>query len=126
MSEPPFTFGEENVSCDVAVCATIPVGVTSKQALLSALASQLTFPDYFGHNWDAFEECVRDLSWLPVGRVMLKHADLPLINDLKNVRIYLTILADAVSATKKSDDHRLSVGFPIDCRDQISWLLRSA
>jgi hypothetical protein len=124
MSEPPFTFGEEGALCDVAMCATIPVGVRSKQPLLAALACQLNFPDYFGHNWDAFEECVRDLSWLPAGRVMLKHADLPLINDLKNARIYLTILARAVGA-KKSDD-RLWVGFPIDLRDQISWLLRSA
>ena len=24
----------------------------------------LKLPDYFGHNWDAFDECVTDLDWL--------------------------------------------------------------
>ena len=24
----------------------------------------MMFPDYFGNNWDAFEECIRDMSWI--------------------------------------------------------------
>lgn len=32
--------------------------------LLDALAVGFSFPDYFGRNWDAAEECLRDLSWL--------------------------------------------------------------
>ena len=36
----------------------------TKDTLLSAFADVFSFPDYFGHNWDALDECLRDLTWL--------------------------------------------------------------
>ena len=37
--------------------------VSDKDQLLGQLASALAFPDWFGHNWDALEDCLTDLSW---------------------------------------------------------------
>jgi len=34
-----------------------------KSELLAALGRALDFPDYYGGNWDALEECLLDLSW---------------------------------------------------------------
>jgi RNAse (barnase) inhibitor barstar len=34
---------------------------------LRAVAHALQFPDWFGANWDALEDCLGDLSWRPVG-----------------------------------------------------------
>jgi RNAse (barnase) inhibitor barstar len=39
--------------------------IASKPALLEATAAAVDFPAYCGRNWDALEECLRDLSWAP-------------------------------------------------------------
>lgn len=36
---------------------------SSKEELLAAIAEALVLPDYFGHNWDALEECLQDLEF---------------------------------------------------------------
>jgi RNAse (barnase) inhibitor barstar len=36
---------------------------TDKDALLSRFASALAFPQWFGGNWDALEDCLTDLAW---------------------------------------------------------------
>jgi RNAse (barnase) inhibitor barstar len=42
-------------------------GVRDKPALLEAVARVLEFPDWFGGNWDALEDCLTDLSWRTTG-----------------------------------------------------------
>lgn len=37
--------------------------VSGKDGLLAAFAAGLGFPDWFGGNWDALEDCLNDLSW---------------------------------------------------------------
>lgn len=37
--------------------------VTNKEEFLQAGAKAIKFPDYFGNNWDAFEDCLIDLNW---------------------------------------------------------------
>ena len=37
------------------------VAARDKNAVLNAIAKALQFPDYFGHNWDAFYVCLLDL-----------------------------------------------------------------
>ncbi|BAL99355.1 MULTISPECIES: barstar family protein [Caldilinea] len=42
-----------------------------KASFLRAIAETMAFPDYFGKNWDAFEECVNDLTWAPASGYVL-------------------------------------------------------
>jgi hypothetical protein len=36
---------------------------SGKEVLLAQLARALEFPQWFGGNWDALEDCLTDLSW---------------------------------------------------------------
>ena len=45
--------------------------VADKAALLARLAESLTFPEWFGGNWDALEDCLTDLSWRKGARHVL-------------------------------------------------------
>lgn len=48
------------------------IRVDEKQALLDNIAAALDFPDWFGANWDALEDCLSDLSWREApGHVLL-------------------------------------------------------
>jgi hypothetical protein len=43
-----------------------------KERLLKNLATALEFPQWFGQNWDALEDCLTDLSWRKAdGHVLL-------------------------------------------------------
>lgn len=54
--------------------------IVDKASFLGASAAALAFPAYSGHNWDAFEESLADLSWLPArGRVLLYDHPAPFI-----------------------------------------------
>jgi hypothetical protein len=45
--------------------------VCDKQSFLSKIATVMKFPDYFGYNWDAFDECITDLDWFSAERYVL-------------------------------------------------------
>ena len=48
------------------------VRFAAKPTLLKNLAKALAFPDWFGENWDALEDCLTDLSWSDApGHVLL-------------------------------------------------------
>jgi hypothetical protein len=47
----------------------------TEQQLFDELAAALQFPYYFGENWDALNECVADLSWLPAEGYLLVITD---------------------------------------------------
>lgn len=97
----PFLFVDDPAAftAEGALVVRIPAAARGKEKLLGVLAKRLRFPSYFGHNWDALDECLRDLSWIgPQGRVVLVHEGLPFAPSSPAMATYLGILADAVAA----------------------------
>jgi RNAse (barnase) inhibitor barstar len=45
--------------------------IFSKETFLRKAAEVMKFPAYFGLNWDAFDECITDLTWCPAERYVL-------------------------------------------------------
>jgi RNAse (barnase) inhibitor barstar len=41
------------------------LGIHTKERLFDAIASAMEFPDYFGRNWDALNDCLGDMMWAP-------------------------------------------------------------
>lgn len=77
----------------------IPIGISHKQSLFRCFASALHFPGYFGGNWDAFRECLLDLSWLdpPPSRIFVIHDDLPFVPGQRDLSVYLSLLRECSS-----------------------------
>jgi hypothetical protein len=69
-------------------------------ALFAEFARALKFPDYFGHNWDALEECLADLEWLSAkGYILLiTDAECVLPDDEEEYETFLEVLRDAGEA----------------------------
>lgn len=95
------------------------------------------FPAYYGCNWDALLDCLRDFSWADQRRIVITHDDLPLSNDKKELQVYLEILETAVIDWKKVKEgpfaeppkempyieHELLVVFPSSVESSIAHVL---
>ena len=69
-------------------------------SLFAEFARALEFPDYFGHNWDALEECLADLEWLPAKGYILLITDAAhvLLDDEEEYETFLEVLRDTGEA----------------------------
>ncbi len=79
--------------------------IDSKAAFLRACAREMRFPHYFGRNWDAFEECITDLAWLPAPGYLLLY-DCPLhfaTSAPADWRTALSILSDAADYWRQKE-----------------------
>jgi hypothetical protein len=101
----------------------IPSGIASKNDLLEIIGEKLHLPDYYGVNWDAFDECIRDLSWIHARDITIRHFDIPVINEKSSANSYLVIIYDAMNKFAKGRDHRLKIIFPPELKTEVLSLL---
>lgn len=77
----------------------------NKGALFEEFSRVLSFPGYFGRNWDAFDECINDLRWLQEKEivVIIINSDqlLDLASEEKNKLIFWDIIKATVCAAPR-------------------------
>jgi RNAse (barnase) inhibitor barstar len=96
--------------------------IDGKNELLVSIGRELRFPDYYGYNWDALEECLRDLSWINEKEVLLVHEDLPRLEG-QDLRTYIHILSAAVNSWESDSVHQLRVTFSKSDEPRVRPLL---
>lgn len=74
-------------------------GVVDKAGLLTAVAEAFNFPSYFGHNWDALDEMLTDLSWLPAAGYVIILDDFETLAQVapQTWQMFLTIWREATA-----------------------------
>lgn len=71
---------------------------TSHESFFNEVAAALQFPYYFGENWDAFNDCITDLEWLPGEAYLLLVSNASFLlfdEELEDFRALIRLLAGA-------------------------------
>ncbi len=98
----------------------LPRGIRSKEKLFAIFADKLRFPRYFGRNWDALEECLRDLSWLPPNQpIAIVHEDLPFGAGGANRGVYLEVLRSVLNHWSGSGSRAVQIIMPAAVQSEI-------
>jgi len=100
----------------------IPEGVNSATQLLEIIEDGLLLPKYFGCNWNALYDCLRDFNWIGAKNIVLVHDQLPRLSD-DELRTYLETLRDAAADWEPNEAHELRVIFSNSDKDEVLRLL---
>lgn len=121
-----FQFGglEEIPLTDDALIGIVEASISDSTRLLSCHARALDFPVYFGSNWNALYDCLRDFHWTEKKHIFLFHRDVPTLSP-QELRAYLNILKDAAADWKPGESHLLHVVFEERDRGAVLGVLSS-
>jgi hypothetical protein len=102
----------------------LPKGISDVPSLYKALFNILLFPEWWGFNWNALYDSLRDFHWLNEMTVVLVHEDLPLFSE-NDIWMYLDILSSSITDWKDGENHKLIVWFPKDYKERIISVIDS-
>jgi RNAse (barnase) inhibitor barstar len=72
--------------------------IRSKETFLKKAGEVFGFPDYYGRNWDAFEECIKDFEWYPAEGclILYDHFEVFAAYASGEFKVALTIFGSAI------------------------------
>ncbi|MEN6371079.1 MAG: barstar family protein [Armatimonadota bacterium] len=93
----------------------------TKDELFDELTEKLKFPDYFGRNFDALDDCITDLAWLEFDSIVLVIKDSKdVLNKAHISRISKLLRRGKVPAEVLATDN-LSIFLDSLCSAGIEW-----
>jgi RNAse (barnase) inhibitor barstar len=104
--------------CDDTEFVAYLSNVNGENVLHTKLSEILKFPDYYGDNWNALYDCLRDFSWINKKGIVLVHIDLPKLSD-EEFRTYIEVLSDVIQDWKEYEEHYFKVIFPKEAEEII-------
>lgn len=117
-----FVFDDNPSIRSDAFVARVPNGVVSASALVEGLFECMGMPGYFGFNWNALSDCLRDMHWMKNHNVVMVHGDVPELSP-RELREYLEVLHRCVGSWGPEEGHSLTVVFPGGARPHIEKLI---
>lgn len=108
---PRFVFADDlrAITNEHDLVVRLPADIRSKIDLFTCYQREGGFPSYFGRNWDALPDCLRDFSWVAQRRIIVNHEDIPLENRIDERRVYLEILDTAITDWQTPKEGPLAV-----------------
>lgn len=103
---------------NVGKVVEIPAGISDKNFLFTFYSRAFHFPDWFGYNWDAFLDCLRDVRD-SFSLITIRHSDIPFLSSPKDKEVYLCILL--LTCTLHKDN--VIVKFPNELLDEIDEVI---
>ena len=102
----------DNISLQIPTNTKVVVRIiqgkrcSTKKEVFQEWAAGLQFPYYFGNNWDAFNECINDLEWLPAEYyvIVIMNADRILSNAEEDFQVLVDILKQTADTWFKSHE----------------------
>lgn len=100
-------------------------GINDKKQLFLIYKNKLQFPDYFGYNWDALYDCLTDMSWIKNKKIIIIHHDIPLSNDIQDLKKYINLLNDVCDSWKDDFQHHIEIYFPLIFKNTIEKYIKN-
>jgi hypothetical protein len=107
---PAMAMGSIRTALEASGFAAFSVGLEDaggKAGILDAIATGLGFPAWVGRNWDALEDALRDLSWLPSGvrgrALLVEGAEHPGAGSHAELEVLEDVLGSAVASWAGTD-----------------------
>lgn len=113
-----FEFSDVLISSPNDYIAKVPAGISSTEDLFQTLYNVLELPGYFGFNWNALSDCLRDFHWINSYKIIIQHEDLPALKP-QDLYLYLEILHEAKTDWKHSKEHLLTITFPTKFKNRV-------
>ena len=117
-----FTAEPESIEMHDSFKGIVRFGVSDVSGLMDAVAEAMNFPKYFGENWNALSDCLRDFNLIEETNILIVHKEVPNLEN-EQLSVYIDILKDSVSDWTQEDEHELFVVFPVSSEKRILNLI---